>query len=78
MLFLYYHQQLQQSLKAALVLFFFFEYFKNFLLYDILLKIIPVSRLGDIYYILLILEYYPLPIFYYFLYVKCSLSFLTK
>lgn len=77
MLFLYYHQQLQQSLKAALVLF-FFEYFKNFLLYDILLKIIPVSRLGDIYYILLILEYYPLPIFYYFLYVKCSLSFLTK
>ena len=62
MLFLYYHQQLQQSLKAALVLF-FFEYFKNFLLYDILLKIIPVSRLGDIYYILLILEYYPLPIF---------------
>lgn len=48
MLFLYYHQQLQQSLKAALVLF-FFEYFKNFLLYDILLKIIPVSRMGEKY-----------------------------
>lgn len=46
MLFLYYYQQLQQSLKAALVLF-FFEYFKNFLLYDILLKIIPVSRMGE-------------------------------
>ena len=30
MLFLYYHQQLQQSLKAALVLF-FFENIENFI-----------------------------------------------
>ena len=48
MLFLYYHQQLQQSLKAALVLF-FFENFKYFLLYDILLKFIPISRMGELY-----------------------------
>lgn len=46
MLFLYYHQQLQQSLKAALVLF-FFENIENFLLYDILLKFIPISRMGE-------------------------------
>ena len=46
MLFLYYHQQLQQSLKSALVLF-FFENIENFLLYDILLKFIPVGRMGE-------------------------------
>ena len=46
MLFLYYHQQLQQSLKAALFLF-FFENIENFLLYDILLKFIPISRMGE-------------------------------